>query len=44
VKNGARDNRWYFSQKAVADYAKGIFDDAGLNIDVVFEPWPGRKE
>jgi hypothetical protein len=41
---GGRPLRWYFSQKAVADYADKIFGDAGLNIDVVFEPWPGRKE
>jgi hypothetical protein len=41
---GGRPLRWYFSQKAVADYAEKIFDDAGLNIKVKFEPWPGRKE
>jgi hypothetical protein len=39
-----RPLRWYFSQKAVADYAREIFGDAGLNIDVVHEPRPGRKE
>ena len=41
---GGRSVRWYFSQKAVADYAEKIFGDAGLNIEVIFEPWPGRKE
>jgi hypothetical protein len=41
---GGRPLRWYFSQKAVADYAEKIFDDATLNIEVKFEPWPGRKE
>jgi hypothetical protein len=41
---GARPVRWYFSQKAVADYATKIFGDAGLNVEVKFEPWPGRKE
>jgi hypothetical protein len=41
---GARPVRWYFSQEAVADYATKIFGDAGLNVEVKFEPWPGRKE
>lgn len=41
---GGRPLRWYFSQKAVADYAKEIFGGAGLNIEVKFEPWPGTKK
>lgn len=41
---GGRSLRWYFSQKTVAEYAEKIFGDAGLNIEVIFEPWPGRKE
>ncbi len=43
---GTRPVRWYFSQKQVADYAEEIFskDDALQNIEVIFEPWPGRKK
>jgi hypothetical protein len=41
---GVRPLRWYFSQKAVADYAEKIFGDAGLDIEVKFEPSPGSKE
>jgi hypothetical protein len=42
---GTRPIRWYFSQKQVADYAKEIFSTPGANlqnIDIIFEPWPGR--
>jgi hypothetical protein len=27
----------------VADYSEKIFGDAGLNIEVKFEPWPGSQ-
>jgi hypothetical protein len=40
---GSRPVRWYFSQKEVADYAAGLFRDAGLqNIEIIHRPWPGR--
>ncbi len=39
-----RPIRWYFSQKPVADYAKQIFKDAGLQgIAIVFEPRDGTN-
>lgn len=44
---GTRPVRWYFSQKQVADFAKGLFeiaDEGRRNIQVIFEPWPGRKK
>jgi hypothetical protein len=41
---GTRPLRWYFSQKEVADYAKGIFKDADLRIETIFQPWPGSKK
>lgn len=41
---GTRSVRWYFSQKDVAEYAERIFEKAGLNIEVQFVPWPGRKK
>ena len=41
---GMRPIRWYFSQKPVADYAKQIFKDAGLQgIAIVFEPRAGTN-
>jgi hypothetical protein len=43
---GTRPVRWYFSQKQVADYAKEIFSKAAAlqNIEIIFEPWPGRRK
>ncbi len=43
---GTRPVRWYFSQKQVADYAEEMFSktDALQNIEVKFEPWPGKKK
>jgi hypothetical protein len=42
---GTRPVRWYFSQKQVADYARKIFVGGGLeNIEIVYEPWPGRRK
>lgn len=42
---GTRRVRWYFSQKQVADYAKKVFADNGLqDIDIIFKPWRGSKK
>jgi hypothetical protein len=43
---GDRPLRWYFSQKAVADYARQIFSkkEELKNIEINHEPWPGKTE
>ena len=43
---GGRPLRWYFSQKVVADYARQIFSEKKelKNIEIKYEPWPGRTE
>jgi Restriction endonuclease fold toxin 5 len=43
---GGRPLRWYFSQKAVADYARQIFSEKKelKNIEIKYEPWPGRTQ
>ena len=43
---GGRPLRWYFSQKAVADYARQIFSETRelKNIEIKYEPWPRKTE
>jgi hypothetical protein len=43
---GGRPLRWYFSQKAVADYARQIFSEKRelKNIEIKYESWPRRTE
>lgn len=43
---GDRPLRWYFSQKAVADYERQIFSkkEELKNIEINYEPWPGKTE